>query len=199
MGATALFTLADGTAAAAPLPEGREAPAAGSLCIVREGGPLEAARFRGLREGAPPRCAIPCEFVSVATAAERARAEGNDEAVGRVRAAVRKWFADEGREAVVARFRFSLRRERLTMSVAVAGFVDLRPLAESLERRFQTTVAVRALSPRAVAAATGGIGPCGRALCCSLGLAPETEPRGAPRDAASAGVCGRARCCLIFE
>ena len=114
MGATALFTLADGTAAAAPLPEGREAPAAGSLCIVREGGPLEAARFRGLREGAPPRCAIPCEFVSVATAAERARAEGNDEAVGRVRAAVRKWFADEGREAVVARFRFSLRRERLS-------------------------------------------------------------------------------------
>lgn len=197
MGETALFSLGDGTAAAAPFPEGREAPAPGALCIVREGGLLEPARFGGLRAAAP-RCALPCEFVSVATAAERERAEGNAEALERVRAAARKWFADEGREAVVARFRFSLRRERLSMAVAVAGFVDLRPLAEALERKFQTTVAVRALSPRAVAAATGGLGPCGRPLCCSLGLAPEPEPRGAPRDAASAGVCGRARCCLFF-
>jgi len=198
MGDTALFSLGDGTAAAAPVPAGREVPAAGTLCIVREGGLLEAARFVAVRGGGPPRCALPCEFVSVATTAEAERAKGNDEAVARVRTAVRKWFADEGREAVVARFRFSLRRERLAMSVAVAGFVDLRPLAESLERKFQTTVSVRALSPRAVAAATGGLGPCGRLLCCSLGLAPESEPRGAPRDPASAGVCGRARCCLFF-
>ena len=199
MDATAQFTLGDGTAAAAPFPEGREAPAEGTLCIVREGGQLEPARFAGIRAGAAPPCALPCELVSVATSAERERVRGNDEALVRVRAAARKWFADEGREAVVARFRFSLRRERLTMTLAVAGFVDLRPLAESLGKKFQTTVAVRALSPRAIAGAIGGLGPCGRPLCCSLGLAPESEPRGAPRDAASAGVCGRARCCLRFE
>ncbi len=195
----ALFTLADGTAAAAPLAEGRGVPAAGAACIVREGGIPESARFEGVRNGAAPPCALPCEFVAAATPADAERARGNEEAVARVRSAFRKWFADEGREAVVARFRFSLRRERLTMTIAVAGFVDLRPLAETLEKRFQTTVAVRALSPRAIAGATGGLGPCGRTLCCSLGLAPESEPRGAPRDPASAGVCGRARCCLFFE
>ena len=85
------------------------------------------------------------------------------------------------------------------MTLAVSGFVDLRPLAETLGKKFQTSVAVRALPPRAIAAATGGIGPCGRSFCCSLGLAPDPEPRGAPRDSASAGVCGRARCCLFFE
>ena len=191
------FTFGDGTSAAAPFAEGRGVPAPGTLCIVREGGLLEPARFGGLRAAAP-RCTLPCEFVSVATAAEAERAKGNDEALARVRTAVRKWFSEEGREAVVARFRFSLHRERLTMTIAVAGFVDLRPLAEALGKKFQTTVAVRALSPRAVAAATGGLGPCGRPLCCSLGLAPDPEPRGAPRDAASAGVCGRARCCLFF-
>ena len=198
MGRTAIFTLGDGTAAAAPLAEGRGVPARGTLCIVREDGIPEAAAFRAVREGAPP-CAIPCEFLAPATAEETARARGNDEAVGRVRAAVRKWFADEGREAVVARFRFSLRRERLTMTISVAGFVDLRPLAEALGKKFQTTPSVRAVSPRVVAGATGGVGPCGRALCCSLGLCPASEPRGAPRDPASAGVCGRPRCCLFFE
>ena len=199
MGTIAQFSLGDGTAAAAPFAEGRGVPAPGTLCLVREGGLLEPARFEGLREGATPPCALPCEFVSAATPADAERARGNDEALVRVRALFRKWFADEGREAVVARFRFSLRRERLTMTVAVAGFVDLRPLADTLGKKFQTTVAVRALSPRAIAGATGGLGPCGRALCCSLGLAPESEPRGAPRDPASAGVCGRARCCLFFE
>ena len=199
MGTFAQFSLADGTAAAAPFAEGRAAPAAGTLCMVREGGMLEPARFEGVRECAAPPCALSCEFVSVATAAEAERARGNDEALARVRAAFRKWFADEGREAVVARFRFSLRRERLTMTISVAGFVDLRPLAETLEKRFQTTLAVRALSPRAIAGAIGGLGPCGRRLCCSLGLCPAAEPRGAPRDAASLGVCGRARCCLFFE
>ena len=185
MDAIARFSLGDGTAAAAPFPEGRKVPAEGTLCIVRE--------------GAAPPCALPCEFAAAATPDDAARAKGNEEAVSRVRAAVRKWFADEGREAVVARFRFSLRRERLTLTVAVAGFVDLRPLAEALGKKFQTTVAVRALSPRAVAGATGGLGPCGRGLCCSAGRCPQPEPRGAPRDPASAGVCGRARCCLFFE
>ena len=199
MDAIARFSLGDGTAAAAPFPEGREVPAEGTLCIVREGGQLEPARFAGIRAGAAPRCALPCEFVSVATSAEAERTKGNEEALARVRAAFRKWFADEGREAVVARFRFSLRRERLTMTLAVAGFVDLRPLSEALEKKFQTTVSVRALSPRAIAGAIGGLGPCGRELCCSAGRCPQPEPRGAPRDAASAGVCGRARCCLFFE
>ncbi len=175
MDAIARFSLGDGTAAAAPFPEGREVPAEGTLCIVREGGQLEPARFAGIRAGAAPRCALPCEFVSVATSAEAERTKGNEEALARVRAAFRKWFADEGREAVVARFRFSLRRERLTMTLAVAGFVDLRPLSESLEKRFQTTVAVRALSPRAIAGAIGGLGPCGRGLCCSAGRCPQPE------------------------
>lgn len=199
MATFARFTLSDGLAAAAPLAKGRGVPAVGAACVVREGGLPEAARFDGLREGAAPPCALPCEFVAAATPADAERTRGNDEALARVRVAFRKWFADEGREALVARFRFSLRRERLTMTIAVAGFVDLRPLADALEKKFQTTVAVRALSPRSIAGATGGLGPCGRPLCCSLGLAPESEPRGAPRDPASAGVCGRARCCLFFE
>lgn len=202
--------LGDGARAVSPFAQAAQAPAPGTLCIVRSDGLLEPARFVRLREapgGGLPPAVEPVEFVSVATRSECERALGNEEALERVRAACRKWFADAGREAVVTRFRFSLRRERLTMTVACAGFVDLRPLREALEKRFQTTLSVRAESPRRIAAAIGGMGPCGRPLCCSFGIRPPDDgdggerrlPRGIARDPGAVGVCGRLRCCLLFE
>ena len=204
------MTLGDGTCAVATVAKGFAPPAEGSLCIVRADGLLEPARFVRMRSSAADsaRPAVEAvEFVSVATRSECERVLGNEEAVERVRAACRKWFADEGREAAVMRFRFSLRRERLTMTVACAGFVDLRPLRAILEKKFQTTLAVRAESPRRIAAAIGGIGPCGRELCCALGIGcvggegdgERRIPRHAARDPSAAGLCGRLRCCLSFE
>ncbi len=198
--------LGDGATAVAPFGADRPAPARGALCLLRVDGLLEPARFvRLLPEGAPRPAAEPAEFVSEATRAEAERVAGNEEALLRVRAAVRRWFAEEGREALVARFRFSLRRERLTMTVAVAGFVDLRPLRDLLDKKFQTTTSVRARPPRDIAAAIGGVGSCGRPLCCSRGLCGAAAggggpaARALPRDPGAAGVCGRLRCCLSFE
>ena len=204
------MTLGDGTIAVAPVAEGFAPPAEGALCIVRADGLLEPARFGRVREavadGSRPGVGT-VEFVSVATRSECERALGNEEALERVRAACRKWFADEARDAVVMRFRFSLRRERLTMTVACVGFVDLRPLRELLEKKFQTTLAVRAESPRRIAASIGGLGPCGRELCCTLGISragaegdgERRIPRLLARDPSAAGLCGRLRCCLAFE
>ncbi len=209
-GLLAELTLGDGGRAVAPFAETAQVPAAGALCIIRADGILEPARFVRVRTlpGDGPSSdstAESVEFVSVATRSESERALGNAEALERVRAASRKWFADEGREALVMRFRFSLRRERLTMTVSCAGFVDLRPLREALEKRFQTTLSVRAVSPRRIAASLGGIGSCGRMLCCASGIcSPDGDgerrfPQGVSRDPNASGVCGRLRCCLLFE
>lgn len=204
---TAVFELKDGTLVSAPFPAGKKPPAVGTVCLVRIDGVLEPATFQSLAESfETPRTYCIGEFVSVATSSERDRIRENERALGEVRKSFDAWLARQHREALVARFRYSLRRERLTLLVAFASFVDVRPLKEELESRFSTKLDVRALSPRDLAGAVGGQGPCGRRLCCSRGFASADAEGRAPRPGPGGGrepivngLCGRSRCCLRFE
>jgi cell fate regulator YaaT (PSP1 superfamily) len=85
--------------------------------------------------------------------------------------------------------------------------VDFRGLVKDLARRFQTRIEMRQIGVRDAARHTGGIGACGRELCCSTWL-PEFQPitirmakdqnLSVSQDKLS-GLCGRLRCCLQYE
>lgn len=205
---TAVFELGDGTLVSAPFPAGKNPPAVGTPCLVRIDAILEPASFRSLAEPfESPRTYSIGEFVSVATSSERERIRANEQALADVRKSFREILARQHRDALVARFRYSLRRERLTLLVAFSSFVDVRPIKEELERLHSTKLDIRALSPRDLAGAVGGQGPCGRRLCCAGGFAAadadgarSARPApGATRDPIVNGLCGRARCCQRFE
>jgi cell fate regulator YaaT (PSP1 superfamily) len=85
--------------------------------------------------------------------------------------------------------------------------VDFRDLVKDLASRFYTRIEMRQIGVRDEAKMTGGIGPCGRELCCSAFLSdfePVTvkmakEQNVALNPAKVSGLCGRLMCCLSYE
>jgi cell fate regulator YaaT (PSP1 superfamily) len=85
--------------------------------------------------------------------------------------------------------------------------VDFRPLLRELGRRFRRRVEMRPLGVRDGARLSGGLGPCGRGLCCSTFMERfhSVTVRMAKRQHLSlnptkiSGLCGRLMCCLAHE
>lgn len=85
--------------------------------------------------------------------------------------------------------------------------VDFRELIKSLASEFKLRVDMRQISLRQEASRLGGIGSCGRELCCSTWL---TDFKSVTTSAARyqnlslnpaklSGQCGRLKCCLNYE
>ena len=85
--------------------------------------------------------------------------------------------------------------------------VDFRQLIKEFARAFSTRIEMKQVGFRQEAARLGGIGSCGRELCCSTWL---TDFRSVNTGAARyqqlslnpqklAGQCGKLKCCLNFE
>ncbi|RQD76001.1 MAG: stage 0 sporulation protein [Candidatus Syntrophonatronum acetioxidans] len=87
------------------------------------------------------------------------------------------------------------------------GRVDFRELVKNLASVFRTRIELRQIGVRDEAKMMGGLGPCGRILCCSTFLG-DFEPvsiRMAKDQNLSlnptkiSGICGRLMCCLRYE
>ncbi len=87
------------------------------------------------------------------------------------------------------------------------GRVDFRELVKDLAGVFRTRIELRQIGVRDEAKMLGGLGPCGRALCCrsflgdfepvSIRMAKEQNLSLNPTKIS--GICGRLMCCLKFE
>lgn len=85
--------------------------------------------------------------------------------------------------------------------------IDFRELVKELANEFHTRIEMRQIGVRDEAKMIGGIGPCGRELCCSSFLSEfETvtvkmakEQNISLNPAKISGVCGRLMCCLTYE
>ena len=87
------------------------------------------------------------------------------------------------------------------------GRVDFRELVKDLASVFRTRIELRQIGIRDEAKMLGGIGSCGRMLCCSTFL-PDfaqvsikmAKEQGLSLNSAKiSGMCGRLMCCLHFE
>lgn len=85
--------------------------------------------------------------------------------------------------------------------------VDFRELIKVFAKEFRTRIEMKQIGLRQEAARLGGIGSCGRELCCSTWL---TDLRSVSTSAARyqqlslnpqklAGQCGKLKCCLNYE
>lgn len=85
--------------------------------------------------------------------------------------------------------------------------VDFRELVKDLAATFHTRIEMRQIGVRDEAKMIGGLGPCGRELCCSGFLAdfePVTIKMAKDQNLALnpvkiSGICGRLMCCLSYE
>jgi len=87
------------------------------------------------------------------------------------------------------------------------GRVDFRELVKDLASVFRTRIELRQIGVRDEAKMIGGLGPCGRTLCCSTHLSEfhpvsikmAKEQSLSLNPAKISGTCGRLMCCLKYE
>ena len=95
----------------------------------------------------------------------------------------------------------------LTIYFSAPRRVDFRALVRELAERMRARVELRQIGPRDEARLQGGIGPCGRDLCCATFLKdfePVSVRMAKDQDLPVnplriAGACGRLMCCLKYE
>ncbi|HEX5727320.1 MAG TPA: regulatory iron-sulfur-containing complex subunit RicT [Longimicrobiaceae bacterium] len=98
-------------------------------------------------------------------------------------------------------------RNKLTIYFTAERRVDFRQLVRELARTFRTRIELKQIGVRDEAAQLGGVGRCGRQLCCatwlreikpiSLQLAKDQSLSLNPQQIS--GTCGRLMCCLTYE
>jgi cell fate regulator YaaT (PSP1 superfamily) len=96
---------------------------------------------------------------------------------------------------------------RLTFYFTAEERVDFRMLVRDLAATFRTRIELRQIGARDQAKLQGGIGPCGKTLCCSSWITEfgvvsikMAKEQGLPLNPSKiSGVCGRLLCCLSYE
>ncbi|MEF2247642.1 MULTISPECIES: PSP1 domain-containing protein [unclassified Paenibacillus] len=102
---------------------------------------------------------------------------------------------------------FTFDRNKIIFYFTAEGRVDFRELVKDLASVFRTRIELRQIGVRDEAKMLGGIGPCGRILCCSSWLG-DFEPVSIKmakdqnlslNPTKISGLCGRLMCCLKYE
>jgi cell fate regulator YaaT (PSP1 superfamily) len=87
------------------------------------------------------------------------------------------------------------------------GRVDFRELVKDLVKKLRTRIELRQIGVRNKAKMIGGLGPCGRELCCagflgefhSVSVKMAKEQNLSLNPSKISGACGRLMCCLKYE
>lgn len=102
---------------------------------------------------------------------------------------------------------YTLDQQKLIVYYNADGRVDFRELLKDLASTFRVRIELRQIGPREGAKFIGGIGTCGRELCCAKHLREfdlvtmkMAKEQGMTLNASKvAGVCGKLMCCIAYE
>jgi cell fate regulator YaaT (PSP1 superfamily) len=125
----------------------------------------------------------------------------------RVRRKAREQVEQQNLRMKVTEAEWQWDKNKLTLYFTAERRVDFRQLVKDLARTFRTRIELRQIGVRDEAALLGGVGRCGRELCCSTWLR-EIKPVSLQlakdqnlslNPAQISGTCGRLMCCLTYE
>ncbi len=107
----------------------------------------------------------------------------------------------------IIRAEYNYDGSRLVFSFSSEKRVDFRQLVQDLARSFKARIELRQIGVRDEAKLMGGIGRCGKLLCCnqwltdfdpvSIKMAKQQDLPLSPMEIS--GICGRLLCCLAYE
>ncbi len=118
-----------------------------------------------------------------------------------------KKIAEHGLKMKLVDVEYTFDRNKIIFYFTAEGRVDFRELVKDLASIFRTRIELRQIGVRDEAKILGGIGPCGRTLCCSTWLgdfAPVSIKMAKDQNLSLnptkiSGLCGRLMCCLKYE
>lgn len=146
-------------------------------------------------------------FLRLATTEDEERARSLGEQERAALAYLRRRVRELGLEMRPLKVRFTLEGRKAVVFFMAESRVEYGGLVRDAARRYRRRIEMRHLGVRDGAKAVGGLGPCGRPLCCSgfMNRFHSVTVRMAKRQNLSlnpakiSGMCGRLMCCLAHE
>lgn len=121
--------------------------------------------------------------------------------------ACQKKISKHGLDMKLVDVEYTFDNSKIIFYFTADGRVDFRELVKDLAGVFKTRIELRQIGVRDEAKMLGGLGPCGRACCCSsflgdfspvsIKMAKEQNLSLSPTKIS--GLCGRLMCCLNYE
>jgi cell fate regulator YaaT (PSP1 superfamily) len=107
----------------------------------------------------------------------------------------------------LVRVHYSFDRSVLTVLFASEERLDFRDMVRELSEELRARIEMHQIGVRDEAGIIGGLGPCGRVLCCckwlrhfeSINVKMAKIQRLSLNPGAISGMCGRLKCCLRYE
>lgn len=102
---------------------------------------------------------------------------------------------------------YTLDKQKIIIYYNAEGRVDFRELLKDLASEFRVRIELRQIGPREGAKIIGGIGPCGREICCKQHLREfdlvtmkmAKDQNMSLSASKMAGLCGKLMCCISYE
>ncbi|SRR5690554_286515 len=112
-----------------------------------------------------------------------------------------------GLEMKLLECEYTLDRSKVIFYYNADGRVDFRELLKDLAAEFKVRIELRQIGPREGAKFVGGLGQCGREICCKTHLREfdivtmkMAKDQGMTLNASKvAGLCGKLMCCIGYE
>ena len=147
------------------------------------------------------------EVIRIATAKDKSREENNRRKEKEAFQICLKKIADRKLEMKLIDTEYTFDNSKVLFYFTADGRVDFRELVKDLAAVFKTRIELRQIGVRDETKILGGIGICGRPLCCHTYLsdfAPVSikmakEQNLSLNPAKISGTCGRLMCCLKNE
>ena len=147
------------------------------------------------------------KIVRIGNDADKARLEANKELEAQAGETFKEKVEKLGLEMNLVGVEYTFDNSKLLFYFSAEGRVDFRELVKELASVFRTRIELRQVGVRDEAKIMGGLGVCGRPLCCKtfLGEFAQVSIKMAKDQSLSlnsakiSGTCGRLLCCLRYE
>ncbi|AID01821.1 signal peptidase II [Staphylococcus xylosus] len=147
------------------------------------------------------------EIVRHATDEDLSQYEQNEKDAEEAMTLCKNTIQQQSLEMRLVNCEFTLDKSKVIFNFTSDERVDFRKLVKVLAQKLKTRIELRQIGVRDEAKLLGGIGPCGRSLCCATFLG-DFEPVSIKmakdqnlslNPTKISGACGRLMCCLKYE
>ncbi len=146
-------------------------------------------------------------IMRIANNADRLRERENHQAAMTALEACKERVAQHSLPMKLVRAEYTYDRSQLTFFFVADNRVDFRELVRDLASTFRTRIQLLQIGPRDQAKMLGGMGLCGRGLCCATFLSdflPISMKMAKDQNlflnpVKFSGICGKLLCCLKYE
>lgn len=146
-------------------------------------------------------------ILQIATEAQLEQVKKNEQDALNAFDIAKKKIREHQLEMKLVDVEYTLDRSKMMFSFTADGRIDFRELVRDLASIFKTRIELKQIGVRDEAKKLGGIGPCGRPLCCStflgdfvpVSIKMAKDQNLSLNPTKISGLCGRLMCCLNYE